>query len=335
MYKFILAILLLLSSCISVNYDGVDNRVKKLPKWYIDAPRDDIFYLYGLGIGGSLQESTRSALNNAAEKILVTISSSFENKNQSSEVNSNSVYESKQYQKISAQIKKIDFTNYNLIKSEQLGNNIYSLVKIEKSIIIEYYLNQIKKNHDKILANTKSLEDLSYIEQFIKIYQMRVLISQNQSRLDIVNIISQDKSITELYSKYYNILFNKQTWLKDNIKLRVVAQLSDKRIAELIASELNEIGIKVIENNDNNDVDKNIFLLRVNSATNNNYLYNSHITKIRVGVKLIKNFGSQISAGELESTGSSVNSKLASFDAAIFNLRKEIKKVGILKFLGL
>lgn len=334
MYKFIFVILLFCSSCISINHSQLDAKAKKLPAWYINAPSDDASYLYGVGMGSSLQEASKSSLNNIAEKVLVTISSSFESKNQSSEVNNNAIYESKQYQNISTQIKKIDFTNYDLVKSEQLGNIIYSLVKVERSEIIKYYLDQVKKNHNKILANTKNLKNFSYIEQFIKIHRVKALISDNQSRLDILNIIAQNRSITASYSKYYNFLLNQQVWLKDNVKLRVIAQLSDQRIADLIAMELNKIGIKVTNKKSDNS-DSNIFLLRVHSNSSNNYIYNSHITKIRVDVKLIKNFGSQISAGELEATGSSVNSKLASFDAAIFNLKKAIEKIGILTFIGL
>ena len=320
----------LLLSC--NNYQPVDN-ISNAPKWYVNALQNDNTYLYGVGYGNSLQDSTKIALNNISEKILVTVSSSFTMNNQESVVNNNSDYESRQQQNIILQVKEIDFTNYQLIKSEQIGQGIYSLVKVKREDLINYYLAKIKKDHVKIKSNTNNLVDFSHIEQFIKINKIKNLINKNEVKLELLEILGANHNILNQYTKYYNFLLDKQTWLKNNIALKIVSPSSEQRIVNVIAKALNDIGIKVIVNTE--QAEKSIFLLRITADSRTEYIYNSYITKIIINTKLIKSFGSQIAAGEIIIKGSSVTNKVMAFDAAIVNLQNDIAKFGIFSLVGL
>ena len=324
-----LLLLLLLLSC----SNNLVNNISNAPKWYVNPPQNNHIYLYGVGYGSSLQEATKISLNNIAEKILVTVSSSLKINNQESTVNDNSEHESRQEQDITLQVKEIDFTDYQLVKSDQSGKTIYSLVKVKRKDLTDYYFAQIKKDHIIIKAATNDLNSLSYIEQFTKINKVKDLIIKNETKLELLKILDADSKIFNKYIKYYNLLLKKQIWLKNNIILKVVAQASDQRIADVIKKSFNDLGIKVEDNL--NQKNKQIFLLRLTSNSRTQYIYNSYITKINIDIKLIESFGSQIAAKTISAQGSSLTNKVMSFDAAIVDLQKNITKFGIMPLIGL
>ena len=65
-----LILLILLTACATHN----DN----LPDWYIKPPANNANYIYGAGYGYDLDNAKKSALNAAAEKLKITISSNFD-----------------------------------------------------------------------------------------------------------------------------------------------------------------------------------------------------------------------------------------------------------------
>ena len=116
----------------------------------------------------------------------MTVSSSLKINNQESTVNDNSEHESRQEQDITLQVKEIDFTDYQLVKSDQSGKTIYSLVKVKRKDLTDYYFAQIKKDHIIIKAATNDLNSLSYIEQFTKINKVKDLIIKNETKLELL-----------------------------------------------------------------------------------------------------------------------------------------------------
>ena len=88
MFKFLTLITSSLFILLSVA--AAKDSIKDLPSWYVSPKQNNASSLYGVGEGFSLEEATKTALADAAARLIVTISSEStllreENQNSSNE----------------------------------------------------------------------------------------------------------------------------------------------------------------------------------------------------------------------------------------------------------
>lgn len=326
MSKFLLFIFLI--SC-----SATINKNTKIPDWYLNPPQNNLSSLYGVGYGSSLDQAVQIALNNVAEKISVTVSSSFVSSKQESSVNDNSLYEAAYEQDVDTQVQEINFTNYKTEKSEQIGQYVYSLVQVSRNEVIENYMKKIRKLDAEISSAVKDIKTLSAIEQFARLYRIRGKIKTNEVNLKIVETIEKsDFSVKDYYDKYNN-LAKLEAKVKNKIIIKIVAKPSDKKAVVVLAKAINDLGIKT--NNKLNPKDKGHALLRVVTYTKNDNIYGTYLAKVRIEVKLLENFGDQISSGLIEVSGSSAINSAGAVDAAIASFTQKIKEKGLLEIIGL
>ena len=304
-----------------------------IPDWYLNPPKNDISYLYGTGYGSSIDQATQIALNNVAEKVSVTVSSSVTSEKQESSSNENSLYESQYEQDVSTSVQEMNFTNYETVKSEQVGMHIYSLVKVSRSEIIENYMKQIKKIDNEISAIIKGMSRVSAIEQFARLHRITDKIRVNEINLKIVETIEKsDAGVRKYYDRYQSLLKLK-TQIKNKIVVKVIAKPSDENVAMVLTKSINDLNIKT--SSKLNPKNKAHALLRVVTSTKHDKIYGTYLAKIKVDMKLLENFGDQISSGFIEISGSSAVNSAGAVDAAIANFRKKIQELGLLQVVGL
>ena len=316
---------MLLISCTAAN--------DPIPGWYLNPPQNNTSYLYGVGYGTSLDQATKIALNNIAEKISVTVSSSFATSKQESAVNDQALYEAEYEQDINSTVQEINFTNYQTEKSEQVGEYIYSLVKVARSEVINNYMKQIENIDKDISLVLKDMEKQSIIEQFARLYRVSDKIRVNEVNLKIVETIEKsDMKVKDYYDKYDNLL-KLEAQIKNNIVIKIIAKLSDEKVIEVISKAINDLNIKSGKILDPKN--KGHALLRVVTDTKHEKIYGVYLAKIKVEMKLLENFGNQISSGFIEVSGSSAISSVGAVDAAIADLRNKIQQQGLLNIIGL
>ena len=103
-----------------------------LPSWFIKPRANNIDMIYGVAEGYTLEEATKTALADAAGRLMVSISSESE---LIKEENQNS-YNEEMRQKVRQSIEKISFTGYQVSKSEQVDKKLYVEVSIERDPFI-------------------------------------------------------------------------------------------------------------------------------------------------------------------------------------------------------
>ena len=101
--------LFLLSSCGGNSKGNLQS--SNLPSWYVKPKQNDSQNLYGAAQGNSVEESTKSALVDAASRLMVSISSESSLLREENKTDSNE----EMRQKISQNIEKIDPFNFNKI----------------------------------------------------------------------------------------------------------------------------------------------------------------------------------------------------------------------------
>jgi hypothetical protein len=108
---------------------------ESLPAWVSSPLIDNAKYLYGVGQGKSLQAANASALRNITTKLGVSISGVYKQRTVRNAMQDSTYVDDK----IKINIITTDIKSYQQVKIETNNKNIYSLIKVERSILINDY----------------------------------------------------------------------------------------------------------------------------------------------------------------------------------------------------
>jgi hypothetical protein len=305
---FITAFLFLIFSCASNNQP---EQLSQLPSWYI-APKTSDQNLYGVGEGYTLAEASKSALNNLASKLMTSISSE-----------SSTLLESNKYatneqsrQKINEVVAKITFNNYQVSNSAAFNGKIYVEIAVSRSGFIADYSQKLKDLNQRmagIFAEAQSktiLEKLGDLQSVNDLSLEAESIAQIIASLDSANSASFKTNI-DLYNKYQNSYQN----LSEKMEFFIEKNNAPPALTAKLINDLNHKKLKVVKTK--NLANPNLVIIQINAEINEQKIYGSFITKLKLDFNLLSNQNKIIKSQSFENTGSSVVSKAEAANAAV------------------
>lgn len=293
------------------------------PSWYISPKQNNAENLYGIGAGFSLEDATKSALTDAAARLMVSISSTSTLLREENKFDVNE----ETRQQIKQNIEKIDFTNFQVSKSEKIGSNFFIEVEISRSPFIFAQKENITFLEKKVADLEKSLNNTNPIQKRASLLKMVDLSKQIELRSRILNGAGENISLKEKLSRLAN--FENQLNLVNN-KIEFYFEISSsKEITQLIRNALNKEQIAITKTPHANCV-----TIEIKSTSRSSEIYGAHITKLHLDFENILN-GKTIASNSLEVTGSSVIGEKESYLSAVKSLEEKISKDGILKIIGI
>ena len=309
------------------------NISKNLPDWYLKEQNNDAEFLYGVGAASNKEDSIKDALNKISEKILVTISSNYQQQEQESLVENSSLYSSYTNKQISSNSIKIELPNYVVENSEEQEGVIYSKVKISRSELIDIYQGKEEKSFKKINDIENSLTGKTKIYSLLKLQNVKKIILENEQNIKILKSISKDDAILASHIAFYDSQLSKEEKIKSSLNVQINSPLHSERFKSVISTALNNVNIPIIKKLKSGDKDG--VILVINSKDKYSKIYNSHIAQIQISIKAIENYGSQIASNNFTIKGqSSIDSTQATINAA-HQLQEMIDKKGIFYILGI
>ncbi len=317
-YFAFFSLIFLLNAC--VNQVNTSNQI---PQWYIKPLSNNGENLYGVAEGYSLEEATKAALADAAARLMVTISS------QSTllrEENQASVNEEMR-QQIKQNIEKIDFTNYQVSNSQQVGSKIYVEVKIPRQTFIiaqKEKLSFLEKQISDLNNNISGQNIIQKRNTWLKIADLQEQAIILTKMIDLENNSLKPKMM--MLAKAQNELNS----LNQNVEFYFEIN-SAPSIANVIKNALNKEKIQIAKSASNSPSQIKINISDKSSTAN---IYGSYITKLRITFENIAQ-GKIIASNEIEVSGSSVISEKESYLSAISSLKEKINDEGILKIIGI
>lgn len=304
---------------------GAKNATNNLPSYYVYPKQNNASSLYGVGEGFTLEEATKSALADAAARLIVTISSEStllreENKNSANE---------ETRQQIKQNIEKIEFSNFSVSRSEQNRQRFFVEVTMprdqfisaqkEKMLFLERQISDLNKN---ILTQNLIQKRSSLIKILDLAKQAEILARILESSAEGSNL----KAKLALIANSQNEL-NKLT---DKVEFYFEIN-SSSEISAIIRTALNKEKIKIAKNESSNS---NQVKISIRSSKNSGEVYGSHITKLKIDFEN-KSVDKVIASNVIEISGSSSISDKESYSAALEVFKEKIQQEGILKVLGI
>lgn len=293
------------------------------PSWYISPKQNNASNLYGIGAGFSLEDATKSALTDAAARLLVTISSQSTLLREENKFDVNE--ESRQ--QIKQNIEKIDFANFQVIRSEKIDSNFFIEVEISKSPFISAQKENISFLEKKAADLEKNLNNTNPIQKRTSLLKLIDLSKQIELKSRILNGAGDNVDLKEKLSRLAN--FENQLNLINNKIEFYFAINSPKEISQLIRNALNKEQITITKT-----LNANCVTIEIKSNSRSSEIYGAHITKLHLDFENILN-GKTIASSSFEVTGSSVIGEKESYLSAVKSLEEKISQDGILKIIGI
>ena len=296
------------------------------PKWYLSPTQNNSELIYGTAQGYTLSQATRLALADAASKLMTTISS-----NTSSlmkENNYDSFEEIKQ--KVSENIEKISFSNYQVSQSKKIDQTYY----IEVSIPREQFLKEQEQKayilNKKIAQLDKSSKNSNHINRRNNLLRINDLAKDLTLHL---RILSGANQINNLNAELDNLLKYQNEFEQFNDKIEFfIPRNTHPLVKNTVTKYLNKQNIKVSNNRNRNN--SNQILLNISLEKNTHELFNSYITKTNITFKNILN-NQVIASNKISLSGSSTINEEMSFSSSIKELDEKLQSDDILKIIGI
>ncbi len=317
-YGVVLALVFFtISSCAS------DNKVSKTPSWYISPKQNDTTNLYGVSVGPTLEEATKFALVDAAARLMVSVSSTSSSLMEEDKSGVNQ----EMRQQISQNIEKIDFSNFSVSRSEQMGPQLFVEVEIKRSPFISDQKDKVDFAERQVSDLEKDLSGANPIQKRVSLLKILDLEKQIELSSRILAGSGENISVKDKLSRqaYFQNQFNQLT-----NKIEFYFEISSsKEISQIIRTALNREKIKIA-----NSPAAGQIKIAIKSSSRSSEIYGAHITKLHIDFENIFG-GKTIASNEIEVTGSSTLGEKESYLAAVTALQDKIEQDGILKVLGI
>ena len=314
--------ILFLISCVSNSLA----KSSELPSWFVKPRANNIDMIYGVAEGFTLEEATKSALADAAGRLMVSISSESE---LIKEENQNS-YNEEMRQKVRQSIEKISFSGYEVSKSEQVEKKFYVEVSVERDPFIREQKERVEFVQKKINDLDKNSIQSNPIQRRTSLIKILDLCKELDLKARILSGAQEEidmKGILSLIAKYQNE-FEKSS---SSIEFFFDSS-SPKDLVQILRSALNKEKLKIAKALDKSD--PNQIVIGAKYEATRNFIYGSHMTKLNVDFENSSQ-GKIVASNNVEATGNSTIGESESTKAAIKALEEQIQKDGILKTLGI
>lgn len=309
----------------AVSCSGNNPKASGNPSWYVSPKQTNAQNLYGVSVGPNLEEATKSALADAAARLMVSISS----ESTSLIEQNNSGTNEEMRQQVKQNIEKIDFTNFRVSNSEQVGAQIFVEVEIARSPFTNDQKEKVAFSEKQVADLEKNLVGANPIQQRVNLTKILDLEKQIELSSRILQGLGEDIDLKTKLNRIadFQNRFNKLT---DKIEFYFEIN-SAKEIAQIIKNALNKEKIKVANSRSSS---ANQIVISIKSSQQTNEIYGSFITKLRVNFDNISG-NKTVASNSTEVTGSSTISQKESYLAAVKSLEEKISKDGILKVIGI
>jgi len=290
-----------------------------IPDWFYSPPQSDK-YFYGAGEGMDVKQAEAQALDFIAREIQTTISSSLNINQGYSNNNGDSNFYKSVRNNIHTEVKKIQFTNIEIMKTLKVNNKIYILVRIDKQKLFNTLKTQFLMLDSKIDNEIKVSKNYSLLDQLITLNKVEAQISKALSQATILNTLNSNFDIQQYSNKYTNYL---------NQKIEILHKLtfgvnSNDLFSQKLIEVLNESGYKV-SNNAN-------IKIKLSKQIRNSTTMGMAVSRITVNIQVMAK-NKVLNSTSLEVKGISNNHSQAVAKAAN-NFKEKLEKEGINKLLG-
>jgi hypothetical protein len=307
---------LLLGGCVG----GLSPQKEKveIPSWYINAPANNMVFIYGEGEARTLNEAKDNALNSMASKLVVSVGSSIQSVTKTSRDDSGSSYSKDVTKDLKIDVQKIKFTNAVVDKSENIKDNFYILMKVDRDELFTNRKTEFDLNDKRVTEQFNSLNNYAKLEQIHILQDIYPMVIDGKKQAVILNAINNDFDygvFIKKYDSYIDAIAN----LKNDSSITVTTNSSEKYFADGLIDMLNQQKYK-ISNSTNGDI-----TISINNKIKYSMAKGWNIAKVATTLSVMSN-NKIVSNKTISTVGRSSTSKESALEDASKSFLKKIEE---------
>ena len=316
-----LFVILILSGCVG-SMPGLGKKEDKpLPAWYVNPPANTPLYLYGEGMGDSLDDAKTNALNNMASRLVVQVSSSMKSKTKTSSNGTNSSYSKSLSKQVDIDVRKIEFSNAKVTESITQDNKFFVVMRVDRGELFNNKKADFLGLESRLDTKYKNASQLPKLEFIGALEDMEADLQKGISQSIVLNAIN-NKFNNQPYMDKFNSYLDKIGLLKEELTIFVRADSQSKPFADELISQLNSGKFKV-SNNPKSDV-----VIDISNKVNYSMASGWQIAKSTTTVA-VKSNNKTISNQIIKVNGRSSSTKDNAVADAAKNFGKKLKSLGL------
>jgi len=135
------------------------------PSWYLNPPANNGSFLYGVGEGSNINIAKAAALSFVSESLSLTVSSKLRKSESSSSYNGNENTYRSTVSSLKAQAKDMEFSEYKIVKNEQIGSRIVLLVEVSRHKLFADQKAKLDLYTKELKAEVKDIQKYPLLKQ--------------------------------------------------------------------------------------------------------------------------------------------------------------------------
>ncbi|HFU75203.1 MAG TPA: hypothetical protein ENK66_03055 [Arcobacter sp.] len=296
-----------------------------LPTWYLNPPANNPIFIFGEGMGDTLDDAKANALNNMAAKLVVAVSSSIKSYTATYSNGNASSYDKSITKQVQTDVEKIKFNNAKVEKSLMAGKNFIVLMKVDREELYRLKKQEFLDLDSRIDSKYNNASTFPQLEKIYALQSLQKKINEAKSKSYIVNAIKNSFQSHTYISKYDSYIDEIAT-LKTITPIYVQSNMDENYFKDELITLLNTEQFKV--SNDKNSP----ILIDLNNKVRYSIARGWNIAKVTNTVT-VKSNNKTISNNVIQSLGRSSSSKENALNSAAIDFSKKLKKHGVEKIL--
>lgn len=316
---FALIIAIFISACQSTS---TPQTITRLPDWVSVPPKDNSEHYYGIGTGYNLSIANASALNNLTAKLGVTVSSIYQQREQTS----NSQYQKYVDDQIDLSTEKTLISDFKVLKNEVVNGQVYSLIQVKKSQLLDDSQQSLDKENSKATKQLKKHLSTSSLLWYLESNKLlKASYSEAYRYAAIVNLLKPERSINQSIQPWQD-LSEQSSALEEKVCIDIVNQdAKSAAFVSILTTHLSAQKINVMQQCGEK--------LLVSSKEKKSILYGKHISSVELKVEYQPKPNSTRASKNIHLSGQSVTSEENARKASDYSLINKLNNQDIWQML--
>ncbi len=294
------------------------------PKWVLNPPEDTGSEWYGVGEGPDRETARRAALKDVATKLRVSISGKLE----SQITESNGKVDRQARSRVSEEVSRTEFRNFNVEKTEEGGKGFYVLVKVDRPSFVGDIRSKLEPLDTEIDGTVSSLEKASSLERFIGYRRLLPTLDKASAQAELL-LGAENGGTGNAKLKRYAAIRQSADEARTGLVFKLQSAAQDADVASAVGTFANENGMRAESGASNTG---NVLAVKVVSREDD--IQGFKTVKLNVNLNVRDDKGRSVASRDHEVSGSSRYDYKAARQNAIEDLLKVLRDEGPLVGLG-
>ncbi len=326
-----LLLAIFIAGCGSAKPAPLPHAEKPLPSWYLNPPKGDSRYLYGVGEAATRNDAVKSALDDLISQLGISIGSSYRSST-SVERGYREYYTQNVQTGITGEVQQLHVSRYEVVDAvRQRYDSYFALVRVEKSALEQELQARIDAVYQTVRDNDARLPQSNTVRKYGLYVSSLSALDGNRSAASALTSLTGGNA----QQRYYDVARKTRSafeQFKSGLAVSIEAAPDAKAFADVVRAAFADKKITVVTASSARAADT--LYVHVQENTIYTQAYGFDIANVTLTTTVKDRRGEIVGSNRLTLTGHSPQGWEKAFADSAEKLKQVIAKEGVMKTVG-